>query len=177
MAVMSESTIQLLGRNFLRTLRKADLCPHYGPVLERSWMVIDDAVVLTGWYESYHGDRAKFPATTDYEIAVNGRGIPDADLLQEGRELATTLLRRGAAFAWAALHEQHRRLPEMCMAAFVSATPTLYDPNVFTGNVTFCRLHPGKPPYTDPARTPAELVLPLTTNDCTVPMGCTPDLP
>jgi hypothetical protein len=171
MASLSDRSVRLLGQNFLSTLSMGDLCPIYTPVLDRGWTIVGDAVLLASWHESYHGDRARFPTTLDYEISVNGRAIPDLDLLEEGETRAASLLRRGTAFAWAALHKQHRQLPEVDMMAYVSAAPTLFDPDYFTGNVTFCRLRPGRPLYIDPASRATEFVISLVTGDCVAPLG------
>ncbi|MDX6743537.1 hypothetical protein [Actinocorallia sp. A-T 12471] len=107
----------------------------------------------------------------DLEISVNGRGIPDLDLLEEGEARAATLLRRGTAFAWAALNVQYRHLPQVRMVAYISASPTLFDPDYFTGNVTFCRLRDGQPPYMDPAGRADEFVVALTADDCIRPLS------
>ncbi|GAA0954896.1 hypothetical protein [Nonomuraea longicatena] len=166
MASLSDRSVRLLGQNFLSTVGVDDLFPAYAPVLDRGWAILGDAVVLVGWHESYRGDRARFPTTLDYEISVNGRAIPDLDLLEEGEARAGSLLRRGAAFAWAALHEQYRQLPEVRMIAYVSAAPTLFDPDYFTGNVTFCSMRPGGSSYMNPVDGAMEFVISLVTDDC-----------
>lgn len=171
MASLSDRSVRLLGQNFLSTLGVGDLCPAYASVLDRGWTIVGDAVLLIGWHESYHGDRARFPTTLDYEISVNGRAIPDLDLLEEGETRAALLLRRGTAFAWAALHEQYRQLPEVSMIAYVSAAPTLFDPDYFTGNVTFCCMRPGEPSYMNSAGGAMEFVISLVTGDCVAPLG------
>jgi hypothetical protein len=171
MAVLSDRSGRLLGQEFFSELGVDDLAPAYEVTLARGWKVVDGAVVLAGWYESYHGDRASFPTVMDYEIAVNGRAVPDMDLLEEGDARVVRLLRRGAAFAWAALHAQHRQFPEMSMAGFVSAAPTLFDPGFFTGNVTFCCLRPGEPSSADPAGNEMDYMVSLVTDDCMIPLS------
>jgi hypothetical protein len=142
-------------------------------------MVLDGAILLTDWYESYYGERARFPETMDYEIAVNGRGIPDYDLVELGEARVSRLLRRGVAFAWAALHEQHRQLPDIRMAARISAAPIwvdlddpddLMDPDGFTGYVTFYAMRSGRPLYTDLVRLTDDVVVALFTEDCGQPL-------
>ncbi|WFE66194.1 hypothetical protein [Micromonospora sp. WMMD714] len=133
-------------------------------------MSIADATLLKAWYESYYGDRSRFPEVMDYEISVNGRGIPDIDLSDVGEERVVRLLRWGTAFAWAALHEQRIKLPEVAVAAYVSAAPTLVDPDHFTGNVTFCTIYSGQAPYIDPAQLSDEIVVSLSTEDCEKPL-------
>jgi hypothetical protein len=129
-------------------------------------MTIDGAVLLTSWYESYHGERSRLPELLDYEIAVNGRGIPDLDLVEEGEARVFRLLRRGLAFAWAALHQAHMDLPGTTLVSYISASPTLMDPDHFTGNVTFCSTSPGQPAHLDPAHVTTDLVVALSTTDC-----------
>lgn len=168
---MSAGALRVLGSDVLRTITHDDLFPGHDEVLGRGWVVDDEAVLLAWWRESYHGSRARFAEIIDYEIAVNGRGIPDSDLTEDGEDLVVPLLRRGVAFAWAALHVQHRQLSDVRMAAYVSAAPVLLEPDRFTGNVTFCALRPGQPQWTDPARsTDEEFVIALYTEDCRRPL-------
>ncbi|WP_273938064.1 hypothetical protein [Kutzneria chonburiensis] len=65
-------------------------------IFDDRWFELDGAVLLKGWHASYHGDRARFTDTTGYELAVNGRGIPDLDLAEEGEARAERL--RGEAW-------------------------------------------------------------------------------
>lgn len=173
MAWMSTEAARIAGRTMFDTLTRADLPPVLGPVAERGWMVVDDAVLLRAWYESYFGERSTFSETLDYEIAVNGRGIPDLDLTYEGEARAAALLRRGAAFAWAALHQANREMPSTRLAAYVSVAPILMDPHRFTGNVTFCALRPGQPAYIDPVHATDDVVLAAFSEDCTKPLPST----
>lgn len=167
---MSLEAVRIVGSDFLQGVTQDDLFSGYKATLSRGWTVVDDAILLTSWYESYYGRRDRFPTITDYEVAVNGRGIPDADLAEEGEARARRLLRRGAAFAWAALYGQHCQLPETRMAAYVSAAPTLLEPDHFTGNVTFCAMRLGHSPYIDPAGLACEIVFALFTEDCGRPL-------
>ncbi|WP_433183576.1 hypothetical protein [Actinoallomurus sp. CA-150999] len=167
---MSAEAARIVGSGFLQTVTRGDLFVRYEATLSCGWMVVDDAVLLTSWYENYHGRRARFSEITDYEIAVNGRGTPDDDFLEEGEACVSRLLRRGVAFAWAALYGQHRQVPQVRMAAYVSAAPTLLEPDHFTGNVTFCVMRSGCPLYIDPARLTDEIVIALFTEDCGQPL-------
>jgi hypothetical protein len=159
----------IAGPGVLEVTRK-DLIPELQAVVSRGWGVVDDAILLVAWYEGYFGDRSRFPDVMDYEAAVNGRGIPDIDLIEVGEARVSRLLRRGLAFAWAALHEQRNQLPEVEVAAYVSAAPTLVDPDHFTGNVTFCAERPGWPPYIDPMHSVDEIVVSISTGDCKNPL-------
>ncbi|MFC0548099.1 hypothetical protein [Kutzneria chonburiensis] len=118
-------------------------------IFDDRWFELDGAVLLKGWHASYHGDRARFTDTTGYELAVNGRGIPDLDLAEEGEARAERLRGRGVAFAEAALKRAEKDLPHVEVVAYVSVSPTLFDPDRYTGNVTFCAVRQGDPPYPD----------------------------
>jgi hypothetical protein len=166
MAWMSSEAARIMGFGFLQTLTQADLIPEFQAPISRGWVVVDGATLLRAWYESYFGERSRFSEIIDYEVAVNGRGIPDIDLIEMGQARVSRLLRRGVAFAWAGLHEQHRQLSDARMAAYISAGPTLVDPEVFTGNVTFCAVRRGQPEYIDPSRLLDEIVIALFTEDC-----------
>lgn len=124
--------------------------------------------MLSSWYDSYHGDRKTFPHIMDYEVAVNGRGIPDLDLTESRNERVPELLRRGIAFGWSALHVQHHQFPDVEMSAYVSASPTLFDADYFTGNVTFCAIRDGGRPYIDREYLKGEIVAAIFTRDCIV---------
>ncbi|WP_273938065.1 hypothetical protein [Kutzneria chonburiensis] len=53
------------------------------------------------------------------------------------------------AFAEAALKRAEKDLPHVEVVAYVSVSPTLFDPDRYTGNVTFCAVRQGDPPYPD----------------------------
>jgi hypothetical protein len=169
-ASMSAAMTRIMGPGFLRTVTRDDLSEGYEGLLSDGWVVVDDAVLLSGWLESYYGRRAGFARTMSYELAVNGRGIEDLDLTEGGEARIPRLLRRGVAFAWAALHVQHRQLPEVRMTAWVSAAPVLMEPDRFTGYVTFFATRPGEPVADDPTRYADEIVIALFTEDCRQPL-------
>ncbi|MGW4285227.1 hypothetical protein [Nocardia sp. NPDC004750] len=154
------------------TVSREDLLPGLAKVARTGWRVMDDAVLLKRWYKSYHGNRAAFAGLLDYEIAVNGRGIYDLDLEVSGVERVPALLRRGAAFAWAALHTACRDVPRSRLAAYISAAPVYATPEVYTGNVTFCALRPGQPPYV--GQDADHIVVALFSEDCAQPLPGTP---
>ena len=158
----------------MATLRRHDLPAELVAVVRRGWRIIDGAVLLSSWYESYHGDRATFPAVTDYEAAVNGRGIPDLDLPDDSSVRVPALLRAGMAFAWSALHMQNKQFPDIEVSAYVSVSPTLFDPDYFTGNVTFCAVRPDERPYINQAMLKDEIVAALSSTDCVLPLEQAP---
>ncbi|MFG2000929.1 hypothetical protein ACGFNU_17460 [Spirillospora sp. NPDC048911] len=166
MAWMSADAARIAGRGFFQSIAQDDLISELQAPIDGGWMISDGATLLRAWRESYFGDRSRFSEVVDYEVAVNGRGIPDMDLDSVGEVRVLRLLRRGVAFAWAALNRQHCELPSIRMAAYVSVAPTLFDPAHFTGNVTFCTMGPGRPIYIDPERTGNEIVVALFTEDC-----------
>jgi hypothetical protein len=167
---MSAGAARIMGSGFLQTVTRNDLVPELQGVVSRGWVVIEHATLLAAWYESYFGERSRFPETMDYEVAVNGRGIPDMDLVEIGEARVSRLLRRGVAFAWAALHEQRNQLPGVGVTAYIFAAPTLVDPDHFTGNVTFCAVRAGQPLYINPAHLTDEIVVSLSTVDCEKPL-------
>lgn len=110
-------------------------------VIDEGWVRDDGAILLAAFRASYFGERSTFRTIGDYELAVNGRGIPDLDLETQGPERVPLLMRRGCAFAWTALHTACSVMPESPMMARISAAPVLMDPDTFTGHVSFisCR--------------------------------------
>ncbi|EEP71891.1 hypothetical protein MCAG_02218 [Micromonospora sp. ATCC 39149] len=154
------------GAHILETLRRHDLTPELDTVVRHGWRIIDGAVLLASWYESYHGDRLTFSEAMDYEVAVNGRGIPDLDLTEDRYVRVPRLLRRGMAFAWSALRMQHSQFPDIEVSAYVSISPTLFDPDYFTGNVTFCAMRYGERPYIAQELVNDEIVAAIFTKDC-----------
>ncbi|MFI0447477.1 hypothetical protein [Actinomadura sp. 6N118] len=163
---MSTDASRIVGSDFLRTISRNDLIPDLQGPIDRGWTVSDGATLLRAWRESYFGERGRFSEVIDYEAAVNGRGIPDMDLDAVGEARVVHLLRRGVAFAWAALCKQYREYPGIRMAGYISAAPTLVDPDHFTGNVTFCTMRPDRAAYIDPDRTAGDIVIVLFTEDC-----------
>ncbi|MET7396916.1 hypothetical protein ABZS66_25880 [Dactylosporangium sp. NPDC005572] len=133
---MSAEAARILGSRRLPAVTASDLV--WPDVIDDGWVVVDGAVLLAAWFRSYHGDRSRFRTTTDYELAVNGRGIHDLDLTGTGEARVRALLRRGVAFAQAALDKQRHQLPGVIVTARVSAASVLLDPSQFTGYVTFC---------------------------------------
>jgi hypothetical protein len=128
---MSVASRPVLGED----VRREELTPQLAEVVDEGWFELDGAYLLKAWHASYHGPRFD---DTSYEIAVNGRGIPDLDLTEIGAARAKRLLERGIAFARAALSRARDAIPHVEMYAYVSAAPVLCDPAQITGHVTFC---------------------------------------
>ena len=124
-----------------------ELTPQLRNVVDEGWFELDGAYLLKAWHESYFGPRRD---AKSYESAVNGRGIPDLDLVEAGDRTARRLLGRGIAFARAALLRAEKDIPNVEMAARVSAAPVLTDPSQITGYVTFRAVRPDDAPEGDP---------------------------
>lgn len=139
-------------------------------IVDEGWFIDDGAVLLRGFHRSYHGDRSRFRDVTGYEVAVNGRGIPDMDIEDTGDERIRRLIRRGLAFARSALYEANRSIPEATVVGYVSASPTLIDPEYYTGNVTFHSLHDDESPYNNVSLPSAGMAIVVDSMDCVHPL-------
>jgi hypothetical protein len=176
MAWMSTEAVRLAGGDVLDSVTDADLTPDLPDVTARSWTVLDDVLVLRSRYESYLGDRGDRPAFV-YESAVNGRGIYDLDLVDRSATSVPILLRRGLAFAWAALHHANHELPGNSLAAYVSVAPMadldgsalVWNTDHYTANGTFVTRRPGQPPYIDPQTVGDYVIVELLAEDCAQP--------
>ena len=170
MAWVSSDAARISGSNIVSAVGKADVTAELCEVVESGWIDVGGAHLLKAWYQSYFGERDRFPEVIDYEVAVNGRGIPSLDLTENGELRVSRLLRRGVAFAWHALHRQSDDLPSIRMAAYISAAPTLIDPDHFTGNVTFCTVPLGFPGYIEPTESSKDIIVILFSEDCRNPL-------
>ncbi|MCP2342140.1 hypothetical protein [Actinomadura rupiterrae] len=133
MVLVSPEARRVLGDGAVAKLCASDV---YGrAVIEAGWVLDDGAALLVAYRRSYFGRR---PAeAVDWELAVNGRGIPDGDITACGDERIRLLMRRGMAFAWEALHALGTSAPGHPMIARVSASEVLSEPGAFTGYVSF----------------------------------------
>lgn len=132
----------------IENLSQSDVDPSWAAIAGQGWGVVDGAVLLAALSGSYHGDRARFTDVVGFEVAVNGRGIPDLDLEGLGLNAIPILLRRGVAFAWLALSGLRGKIVGQ-VAGFVTVSPMLFDPDQVTGNVTFCSVGEGRSRYID----------------------------
>lgn len=165
-AWISAEAARVVGADFLQSLSLDDFPIEFEGVVHGGWTTIEGAVLLASWHKSYFGSRSRFRELMDYEIAVNGRGIPDLDLSEIGMDRVRHLVRRGAAFAWEALYKQKRQFSDIKLASYISAAPTLVDPDYYTGNVTFCTIRAGQPLYIDQRHAGNDVVVALFTEDC-----------
>lgn len=137
MAKISRDAQEILGRDFLQTVHSSDMPSLFRETVHRGWTVEGDALLLTSFREAYFGERSKFSTASDYETAVNGRGVPDLDIEAVGRERIRLLMCRGVAFAWNALHSVNLLFPGRLVTARISSAPIIMDPDTYTGYVTF----------------------------------------
>ena len=160
----------------LEALSADDVPPGFEEIVDAGWVVDRDAVLLRLLLESYHGDRARFTSIFGYEVAVNGRGIPDMDLDLGDSDTTHVLLRRGVAYAWQALHGAYSHDPGLDVDAYVTVSPTLYDENEVTGNVTFCSGSGSGARYLDVADFTTGALVVLSSSECThrLPSGSRP---
>ncbi|MEU5992275.1 hypothetical protein ABZ806_25170 [Spirillospora sp. NPDC047418] len=138
-------------------------------MLDEGWVTDEGARLLVAFRDSYYGARAGFTHTVDYELAVNGRGVPDLDIEAQGHERARLLMRRGSAFAWAALHAAGLSMPRPLLVARISTAPVLTDPDVFTGHVTFFSSHPTETVQLSGDLPDIQIL--LVSADCTSPLA------
>ncbi|MGW6977445.1 hypothetical protein [Streptomyces sp. NPDC054952] len=133
-------------------------------------MLDGDVTLLAEFRDSYFGERSSFPNAGSYELAVNGRGIPDLDIELTGAERIEPLMRRGVSFAWDALHGAGALSWKPSMLARVSVEPTVMDPDDYTGYVTFFSAK-----FADEVGMGADFELPgiqviMSSEDCATPL-------
>jgi hypothetical protein len=160
----SDEASAILDATGVYRLTQDDVPEGFREVVAGGWLSDDGAMLLRRFRDSYFGDRARFTDILGYEIAVNGRGVPDLDITVGGRDRARLLLRRGLAMAWSALHEASRSFPKVTVFGYVSVSPTLMDPDDWTGNVTFSSGENAQP-YFDIETAPGIIVL-LDSKEC-----------
>ncbi|GAA4234877.1 hypothetical protein GCM10022254_40810 [Actinomadura meridiana] len=136
MAVISPDAERALGSDFLARLRTADLYLPLRTIVDEGWVMEDGANLLAALRDAYFGDRKRSATVGHYESAVNGRGIPDDDINASGPDRVCQLMRRGVAFAWAALYAAKSSERKPLLMSRISMEPTLFDSNVVTGYVT-----------------------------------------
>ncbi|MFY7065763.1 hypothetical protein ACOQFV_07870 [Nocardiopsis changdeensis] len=127
----------LLGSGFVGDLRRKDFPEDFSDVVVDGWIMEDGSALLSKFKRFYFGSRASFPGPGEYELAVNGRGIPDEDMDTNGMEGVAGLLGRGTAFAWEVLYRANLQIPDRRIVSRVSAAPIMGDPGMFSGYVTF----------------------------------------
>lgn len=165
MAVCSKAALEIGAMEILDSLIAEDVSMSDARAIRRGWAVRDEGNVLVSRYATYHGNRDRFTSPMAFEAAVNGRAIPDFDLTNlDGAERRQVLLRRGLALAWSALYVQSHDVPDVTMIGEVSLAPTLFDPDLWTGNVTFYTLADHE------LESGAGVEIYLQTSDCQAPL-------
>lgn len=139
-------------------------------VIGEGWAERDGAHVLVAWHDSYYGSRDRFRSARAYESSVNGRAIPDSDLLTAESGARESLLRRGMAFGWTALRQQSIDLPGLVMISEVSLAPMLFDAATWTGNVTFYTAESSVDWPSEYLSGGDEVVVLLRTEECLAPL-------
>lgn len=123
----------------------------YRSAVAEGWIADErGAWLLRQFLATYFGRPESLSDITGYEAAVNGRGIPDLDLVESGKERATALARRGVAFARAALARlaaEYSEHPAVTAYVRIGLVDMDDDEVVYVGDVTFVSAHDGEPPY------------------------------
>ena len=176
MVKLSRQAIVLLGSEFLDQLTLDDVYPPDRGSFKGGWTERDGAVLLRGFLENYHGARRHFDDVMDYELAVNGRGVPEEGIKGKGEELIAPILRRGAAFVWEALHDLRSSMPGVVAQGFVTSASVLMDPGEYTGYMTICTVRESGWNYMDMANSESVVGLSIDSEECVWPLppGCSP---
>lgn len=136
--IVSARAREILGVNPMKEISRADLDRSRRRVVRDGWMLDDGAAVLVRFRKSYFGIRSSFPNIGTYESAVNGRGMPDGNLVESGFDRVPLLLKRGLAFSWQALYAANRDKFGILLVSRVSVAPVMDSPGIHSGYVTFC---------------------------------------
>lgn len=161
----------LLGDNFVNSVRVSDRYPPLDLVASAGWVLEDGATLLAEFRTSYFGHRSAFVNTGSFEVAVNGRGIPDLDIQATGVGRIDRLMRRGISFAWDALYEANSLPWKPTLMARVSAGPILTDPETYTGYVTFFSAEFAKEVGVMTEVDLSGLQVIMSTEDCVTPLS------
>lgn len=144
----------------------SDLLPELHEVVSAGWTVDGEgATLLRAFLASYHGERDRFSTVTAYEAVVNGRAIPDIDLVPSPVRVSQ-LIRRGVAFVKSALEVARRAVAPTIVLGYVIVSPVLMDPENWVGTVTFCSRRTTESPYiADVQRVKNAIVLQFSSNE------------
>jgi len=156
----------------LHGVTQADIPELFQAAISEGWVVDETgAYLLKLFRRGYFGSRDSFTDLTGYEAAVNGRGVPDLDLSEEGAARVQILARRAYAFAWMALFSLRDIRDHAEVSAYISVGPTLMDENLYRASVTFCASHDGEHPYiADMEKLTMNAVLTLDSTECDTPL-------
>lgn len=166
--------LDAIGLETVAGVSEADIPQSFREVVRGGWYLDESgACLLTRLKDGYYGDRSSFSDVTGYEAAVNGRGIPDLDVVLQGSARAREIARRGYAFAWAALYESRQASNMPVVTAYLSISRVeMDDDETYTGSVTFCAHHDGEPPYiSDIAQPTYGPILVLASTECDTPLA------
>ena len=163
---------QIVQPESLHDVTQADIPELFQAAISEGWVVDETgAYLLKLFRRGYFGSRDSFTDVTGYEAAVNGRGVPDLDLSEEGAARVQVLARRAYAFAWMALFSLRGIRDHAEVSAYISVGPTLMDENLYTASVTFCASHDGEHPYiADMEQLTMNAVLTLDSTECDTPL-------
>jgi hypothetical protein len=156
----------------LRGVTQADIPELFQAAVSEGWVVDEvGAYLLRLFRRGYFGSRNSFADLTGYEAAVNGRGVPDWDVLEEGAARVQVLARRAYAFAWMALFSLRDIRDHAEVGAYISIGPTMMGDNLYTASVTFCASHDGEQPYiADVEKMTTSAVLTFDSTECVTPL-------
>lgn len=169
---LSPAASRVLGTDFEPRSLNSSFAEQLQWVVSEGWTLDESAAVLRAFQLSYHGSRQRFSRIEGYELAVNGRGIPDDDIDEFAADREKCLLRRGIAFAWDALHEATRTFADLELGGFVSVAPVLMEPSQTTGYVAFCSLKELPEPYGEIEKL-NRIMVSLSSTECSHPLGST----
>ncbi|MFL6113461.1 MAG: hypothetical protein ACJ786_19185 [Catenulispora sp.] len=146
---LSAEASRILEPQGVGDLGDGDAVQGFRELLDGGWFRDDEgAVLIRQLFQGYFGERSRFANVAGYESAVNGRAIPDLDIDPGvvGVERTRILLSRGIGLARYALRRLEGDVPGATVAGYVSVSPSLMDPEFWTGNLTFISYPPESGP-------------------------------
>ncbi|GLZ42888.1 hypothetical protein [Actinokineospora sp. NBRC 105648] len=136
----------LLGTVDLASVGLSDVPPGWmADAVRQGWTVEPDgAVVATALRASYAGHRSAFSDRTDYEAAVNGRGMVDYDIPLDHQDRRTIVVRRSWAYLTSMLAPAHGTA---LVTGQVSIGLSRTENPFWEAHVTFWTDRDDEPPY------------------------------
>jgi hypothetical protein len=164
----------LVDEESLSDVSRSDLPDLFRWAVDDGWTFDErGAWLLRRFLATYSGSPESFSDVTGWEAAVNGRAVPDLDLFSDGKTRATTLARRGVAFARAALYRLNTDYPDHPPGvSYISLSEVdMEDETLYVGDVTFVTAHEGEPPYlSDLESVTGNAVLAIESAECREPI-------
>src|SRR5437868_15067685 len=137
----------ILTEEILEYVSLEDIPEAYWETLREGWICDEaGAWLLRSFKPGYFGPPCSPDDVVGFEANVNGRGIPDMDLLSTGIQRAKELATRGYAFARMALFGLRSMNCHPSMEAYISIGRF---EDSYTGSVTFASLRQNVPNYLD----------------------------